>query len=95
VLKTGLPFLGPSPLINTHLNGIISRAQRDNTVTLCHYLWMSNQIYIILAERMKNPGSATIIPTINFLILGYICCCLKNKKVFIKGLKYFYKVTIT
>jgi hypothetical protein len=49
-VKEGLPFR-PSPLINTLLNGIIARAQRDNKVTLCHYLWMSNHIHIIIIAK--------------------------------------------
>jgi REP element-mobilizing transposase RayT len=57
-VKEGLPFR-PSPLINTLLNGIIARAQRDHKVTLCHYLWMSNHIHIILIA--KCPVS-----TVNF-----------------------------
>lgn len=46
-VREGLPFR-PGPLINTLLEGIIARTQRDHKVTLCHYLWMSNHVHIIL-----------------------------------------------
>jgi REP element-mobilizing transposase RayT len=57
-VKEGFPFC-PSPLINTLLNGIIARAQRDNKVTLCHYRQMSNLIHIILIAKCP-------VATVNF-----------------------------
>ena len=45
-VREGLPFR-PGPLINTLLEGIMARAQRDNKVTICHYLWMSNHVHMI------------------------------------------------
>lgn len=46
-VREGLPF-STLEVIKLLLEGVIARAQRDNKVTICHYLWMGNHAHIIL-----------------------------------------------
>lgn len=46
-VREGLPFVALD-LIKLLIEGILARAQRDNKVILCHYLWMGNHVHILL-----------------------------------------------
>lgn len=49
-IEKGIPFVSLS-LIKLLIEGIIARAQRDQKVTICHYLWMGNHVHMILIAR--------------------------------------------
>lgn len=44
---SGLPFTS-SPLMRLLLETAIARANRDQKVVICHYVWMSNHAHIML-----------------------------------------------
>ena len=50
--KEGLPFPA-TETINTLLLGIMARANRDDKVKLCHFLWMSNHCHALVVA--SNP----------------------------------------
>lgn len=49
-VREGLPF-PPLRLINTIIEGILARVQRDDKITLCHYLWMGNHAHFLFVVR--------------------------------------------
>ena len=49
-VKEGLPF-APLAVINLLLLSALARAQRDIKVTICHVVWMSNHVHIILVAH--------------------------------------------
>lgn len=49
-VKEGLPFPALR-LIKTILEGVLARVQRDNKITLCHYLWMGNHAHLLFVMR--------------------------------------------
>ena len=51
--REGLP-LPPTRTINTLLRGILARTQRDEKVTLCNFVFMSNHSHVHVIP--KNPG---------------------------------------
>jgi hypothetical protein len=50
--KEGLPF-ACAEIINVLLLGIMARANRDNKVQICHFVWMANHVHILLVAG--NP----------------------------------------
>jgi hypothetical protein len=38
------------------INGIIARAQRDNKIVLCHYIWMGNHAHILAVFNDPNQA---------------------------------------
>jgi hypothetical protein len=53
--KSGLPF--PCwDTVKVLLESAIARAQRDNKITLCHYLWMGNHAHLIAVFHDANQA---------------------------------------
>lgn len=48
--RRGLPF-PPSDTINIILQSILARTQRDDKVEICHFLWMSNHLHLLLVAK--------------------------------------------
>lgn len=38
-------------MMNTVIEGVLARVQRDNKLTLCHYLWMGNHAHLLFVMR--------------------------------------------
>ena len=49
-VREGLPF-PPTLTIKAIIDGIMARAQRDSKVVICHYIWMSNHVHIIIVAK--------------------------------------------
>ena len=48
--RRGLP-LPPTQTMNSIINGVMARTQRNDKVTLCHYTWMSNHPHFIVVSK--------------------------------------------
>jgi REP element-mobilizing transposase RayT len=51
--RAGLPF-ACTKYMKMLLEGILARVQRDNKVTLCHFIWMANHAHMIIVAKDKD-----------------------------------------